>query len=279
MKKLVFFIICLTIILFVIQNKDNKSFDDSQENPVFEERGVFISYIDYGVLRGKNKNEMESIISEMINNVSYFGLNSIILQTSPFSDAIYPSKIYKSSHVVVHEEGDPLPLDILKYFIDKAKEKNISVYAWVNPYRIRNDNNIGDINKDTYYYEWLKTDNIEITDNGIFYMSYYHDHEGNVLGVAIYKSDLDGNNTKQLYKLEESSTSLCVLNDWIYYLDSNDEQGRMEILSLDGKQRIVLNSLDYKDYYYLDDLEKENNNEGETGEIENTNTAETQPEE
>lgn len=121
--------------------------------------------------------------------------------------------------------------------------------------------------------------NLNVTDNGIFYMSYYHDHEGNVLGVAIYKSDLDGNNTKQLYKLEESSTSLCVLNDWIYYLDSNDEQGRMEILSLDGKQRIVLNSLDYKDYYYLDDLEKENNNEGETGEIENTNTAETQPEE
>ena len=56
----------------------------------------------------------------------------------------------------------------LKFFIEKANEKNISVYAWVNPYRIRNDNNIGDINKDAYYYKWINTDNIEITDNGIF---------------------------------------------------------------------------------------------------------------
>ena len=58
----------------------------------------------------------------MINNVSYFGLNSIILQVSPFSDAIYPSKVYKSSHVVVAKEGDDLPMDILDYFISSASK-------------------------------------------------------------------------------------------------------------------------------------------------------------
>lgn len=167
MKKVLFLLLCLIIILYAIQNNNEVSKKEKTED-VFEEKGVFISYIDYGVLKGKNKHEMQSIISEMINNVSYFGLNSIILQTSPFSDAIYPSKVYKSSHVVVQEEGDQLPLDILKFFIEKANEKNISVYAWVNPYRIRNDNNIGDINKNSYYYKWLNTDNVEITDNGIF---------------------------------------------------------------------------------------------------------------
>ena len=148
----------------------NKEITDDKEKKQdsFEEKGVFISYIDYGVLQGKNDQEMENIITKMINNISEFGLNSVILQTSPFSDSIYPSNIYKSSHVVVKKEGDKLPLDILKCFIDKAKEKNISVYAWVNPYRIRNENNISSLNKEAYYYKWLDTNNIERTKKGIF---------------------------------------------------------------------------------------------------------------
>ena len=166
MKKLFFLLLFLIIILFFINDEPKTIQKD--DNPFFEEKGVFISYIDYAILKGKNKNEMQTIISQMINEISYFGLNTIILQTNPFSDAIYPSKVYKSSHTVVYEEGDLLPIDILKYFIEKAKEKDIAVYAWVNPYRIRNDNNTGDINKNTYYYKWLKTDNIQITDDGIF---------------------------------------------------------------------------------------------------------------
>lgn len=167
MKKLLF-VLCILLIVFCILEHNNKEVKTSHNKAFYEEKGVFISYIDYSILNGKSKDEMESIISEMVNNISYFGLNSIILQTSPFSDAIYPSKVYKSSHTVVKKEGDSLPLDILKCFIDKAKEKDIMVYAWINPYRIRNDNNIGDINKDSYYYKWLNTDNIEISDKGIF---------------------------------------------------------------------------------------------------------------
>lgn len=169
MKKiLLLFLLMLLLSIFYTLNKEESNKEiDGNDNP-YEEKGVFVSYIDYGILNGKSKAEMETIITEMINNISYFGLNSIILQTNPFSDSIYPSDIYKTSHVVVQREGDELPLDILKYFIDKAKEKNISVYAWMNPYRIRNDNNIGDINKDSYYYKWFKTDNIQITDKGIF---------------------------------------------------------------------------------------------------------------
>ena len=160
--------IFLFIFVFLFVNKDNEKNKNVKQKEVFEEKGVFISYIDYAELLGKNKQEIEDIISEMISNISYFGLNSVILQVRPFSDAIYPSSIYQSSHVVVKKEGDPLPIDILKYFIEEAKQKDISVYAWVNPYRIRNDNNIGDINKNSFYYKWLNTDYIEITNKGIF---------------------------------------------------------------------------------------------------------------
>src|SRR5699024_8266656 len=111
-----------------------------EETPVVKEeqevRGVFISYIDYSNLKNKTKEEQEKIITEMINNVYYYGLNSIILQVRPFSDAIYPSEIYQSSKVVSEKEGDPLELDILQYFIEESKKKNIEIYVWINPYRI-----------------------------------------------------------------------------------------------------------------------------------------------
>ena len=169
MKKVFIFLAIILLVLFYLNNREIEHKKEVVSKNEIEEKGVFISYIDYAILQGKGKKEMESIIADMITNVKDFGLNSIILQTNPFSDAIYPSRIYQSSHVVVQKEGDKLPLDILDFFIKKAKENGISVYAWVNPYRIRNKNDIDSISKDSYYYKWLDTNNIERSSNGIFF--------------------------------------------------------------------------------------------------------------
>lgn len=171
MKKIIITIMLLITIFLIYNTKIVKEIPNTNiktQKAKTEDKGVFISYIDYADLNGKTKEEQQKQITKMINNISYFGLNKIILQVSPFSDAIYPSKIYESSHTVVQNEGDPLKLDILKYFINQAKDKNIDIYAWLNPYRIRNTNNIKTISKNTYYYKWLNTDNIEITNQGIY---------------------------------------------------------------------------------------------------------------
>ena len=169
MRKMLVFLMAILLLIVIIINIPLKSEEPVEEEKVKEEiKGVFISYIDYGHFKNKSKQELESLITEMINNVSYFGLNAIILQVRPFSDAIYPSEIYPSSKVIVNEEGDSLPLDVLKYFISKAKEKDIEIYAWVNPYRIRTKNDITDISKKAYYYKWFDTNNIERTKNGIY---------------------------------------------------------------------------------------------------------------
>ncbi len=171
MKKIIITIMLLITIFLIYNTKTVKEIPNTNiktQKAKTEDKGVFISYIDYADLNGKTKEEQQKQITKMINNISYFGLNKIILQISPFSDAIYPSKIYESSHTVVQSEGDPLELDILKYFIDKAKDKNIDIYAWLNPYRIRNTNDTKTISKNTYYYKWLNTDNIQITNQGIY---------------------------------------------------------------------------------------------------------------
>ena len=174
MKKFILIILIILSIIFIINKEKIKTekpqakIETKEETKTKEKKGVFISYIDYADLKGKTKDEQEKIITEMINNISYFGLNSIILQVRPFSDAIYNSKIYQTSKTVVNEEGDKLNLDILEYFIQEAKQKDIEIYAWVNPYRIRSENNTTDINENSYYYKWIGTKNVQRTKKGIY---------------------------------------------------------------------------------------------------------------
>ena len=166
MKKVIYLILIFILLVFLFDyfNKDEK-----KEKIVNKyNNGVFISYIDYSSLNGKDEKAQKKMIDEMIRNVAEFHLDTIILQVRSFSDAIYESNLYKSSHVVVKNEGDKLNFDILDYFIKKGKEYNIDIYAWINPYRIRNTNSLDDVNKDNYYYKWIGTNKIEISENGIY---------------------------------------------------------------------------------------------------------------
>ncbi|MBR1540973.1 MAG: DUF5050 domain-containing protein [Clostridia bacterium] len=109
--------------------------------------------------------------------------------------------------------------------------------------------------------------NLNVSDNGVYYFNEIKSQTtGATQALALYRMDLDGKNNKKIYTLEESSNSLCLLEDWVFFLDSNDEEGRMEIVSPDGKQKIDLFALYYADYYYLDELIEERKNELEEAE-------------
>ena len=172
MKKVIIFLMisCSLFLIYsyILENKKEDEKPAIRDNINTEKRGVFISYIDYRDLKNKSKEEGENIITDMINNIHYYGFNSVILQVRPFSDAIYNSDIYLSSHTIVENEGDKLEYDILETFIDKASEQNIEVYAWINPYRIRSTNSMNGISHDNYYYKWFGTDKIERSKEGIY---------------------------------------------------------------------------------------------------------------
>ena len=64
-----------------------------------------------------------------------------------------------------------------------------------------------------------------------------------------------------MYTLRESSNSLCLGKDWVFFPDSDSDSGYMEIISTNGNQKIDLFKLNYSDYYYLDQLVEENSND------------------
>lgn len=164
-KILIVFIILLLVYLISIQSNNKK-----ERNVVKEKRVVFISYIELSeYLKNKNEQEAKKNIDEMINNIKKFKFNVVVLQVRSFSDSIYESKYYPWSKVICDKEGDKYSFDVLDYFIRKTHQNNIELHAWINPYRVRTTNSIDDISKTNPAYKMINSNDINISDNGIYY--------------------------------------------------------------------------------------------------------------
>lgn len=63
------------------------------------------------------------------------GLNAVMLQVRPESDALYRSDIEPWSRYLTGTQGRDPGYDPLAFFIAEAKKRGIEVHAWLNPYR------------------------------------------------------------------------------------------------------------------------------------------------
>ena len=156
----------LLIILLVFVIISNMSFDLEEDN--YEVRCIFISYIELSKYI-KNYSDLESKnnIDTMINNIKKMKFNTIILQVRSTADSIYNSKLFPTSMYISDEEGK-YRYDVLDYFIKKAHKNNLKLYAWINPYRIRVNDNILSITEKSPAYKYIGTDVIYV-NNGIFF--------------------------------------------------------------------------------------------------------------
>ena len=156
----------LLIILLVFVIISNMSFDLEEDN--YEVRCIFISYIELSKYI-KNYSDLESMnnIDTMINNIKKMKFNTIILQVRSTADSIYNSKLFPTSMYISDEEGK-YRYDVLDYFIKKAHKNNLKLYAWINPYRIRVNDNILSITEKSPAYKYIGTDVIYV-NNGIFF--------------------------------------------------------------------------------------------------------------
>ena len=155
MKKIAAFILFLIVILFFIS-------EDISNKKELEERSIFISYIELSKYISNDISLSKNNIDMMINNIEELGFNSVILQVRSFGDAIYPSKIYSNSLYISNS------FDVLDYFSDICNSKGFNLYAWINPYRIRNDLNKDSISNDNIIYDLLDTRHIVYT-SGIYF--------------------------------------------------------------------------------------------------------------
>ena len=168
MKKNYWIFSVFFICIFIFSFAHTKNVDKEKES-ILENRGVFISYIEVSkYLKGKDETQGKEEIEKMVSNVKELGFTDILLQVRAFSDAIYPSSIYPWSEIVSGKEGLSPGYDVLEVFLNVAKKYNMKLYAWINPYRIRGDEDSSDISSFNPAYQYLNTDVVDI-DNGIYF--------------------------------------------------------------------------------------------------------------
>ncbi len=170
MKKIILVIIIFMSMFIIYNNYDRKEIANNKEQEKnIEKRAIFISYIELQKYIGnKDSTESKRNIDNIITNVNNSDFNMILLQVRSFSDAIYRSNYFPLSKAILNNENKEPSYDILKYFIDNSHKKNIEVHAWINPFRISNNNDITKLDNETAS-KWINTNNIGITDNGIYY--------------------------------------------------------------------------------------------------------------
>ena len=168
MKKC--FVVFLIIITFLIGNSYVISKKKYQINDLDEIRGIYISYLEYlSYFQGNTVDNNKSYINKMLDNIKYYKFNTIFLHVSPFSDAIYDSKIFPYSYTLTGIEGNNPGMDYLNYFLKESHKRKIKVHAWINPYRISNSNDITKLSDLNPAKTFLKTNDAQVTKNGIFY--------------------------------------------------------------------------------------------------------------
>ncbi len=107
--------------------------------PDDEIRGVYIASvfnINYPSQKGLSEDQLKAELDTIVEKSRLTGFDTIYFQVRPSGDALYRSEIFPSSRYLVSKEGEEISFDSLSYLTEKAKEFDMSVVAWVNPYRI-----------------------------------------------------------------------------------------------------------------------------------------------
>lgn len=115
------------------QSKTEEQKTESQYEPLNydEQKAIWFSYIDLAeFISGKSKSEFTSSINSALNNVSKAGFNTVYIHVRAFEDAFYDSKLFPKTSYLGTSTYDPL-----KIIVNKAHKLNLSVHAWINPFR------------------------------------------------------------------------------------------------------------------------------------------------
>ena len=217
-------------------------------------------------LDGSNK----TVIAD--NKTGYLGINKdYILFNKPAS----PESAEFITYIMGRDGSNPRPVIEGKRLYSVNIEGNYIYYSDIDKkiYRTEIDSNVEEL-----LYDNLEAYNLN-TNNGYAYFLNYFDASKEDFTVCVFKVKLDGSSEQPelIKKLDTYSSFIDIVGKWVIYMDSNENAGFINLVSLDGKEEIVeLYHLDYKEYYEKIDSEDysdvpvDANGEQTTNTVENT---------
>lgn len=216
-----------------------------------EFRAVWISYLEFANYgrNGFTEASFKSTIDTMFDNVAAMNMNAVVVQVRPFGDAMYDSKYFPWSRYISGTQGVDPGFDPLQYMVEAAHARDLSIHAWLNPYRVTsgstdytklakdnparvwyedkdksNDRNVLAFDGSLYYNPAVKeVQNLIIKGIKEIVMNYdvdgihFDDYFYPVLGSK-YKTNFDAPEYEEYVALrEEQGKSVYSIGDWRRY--------------------------------------------------------------
>lgn len=138
-----------------------------------EVRAVWVNYNELSMksLGGGTQTDFQNKSEEMCRNIRESGMNTVIVHVRPFCDAFYASELFPWSVYLTGTQGQGVDYDPLGIFLAAAKAQNLSVQAWINPYRVLLSaewEKLSDNNPAKQWYEAGKTEILLLVEDGIY---------------------------------------------------------------------------------------------------------------
>ncbi len=124
------------------------SVDVSGETSEVEERkvinydnvkAIWVSQFDMADVYRLNGNDYVKAVEVIVKNIKNLGLNTVYYQIRPYGDSFYKSEFFPNSRFT-----SAVSYDAVGIFVEACKKNGLSVHAWINPYRLETEKNMGD---------------------------------------------------------------------------------------------------------------------------------------
>lgn len=131
-----FYVLSLLVPVLVLQS----ILSHAQDIPKREMRAAWIATvvnIDWPSKKGLSAHEQQEEYVKLLDHLQDLGMNAIIAQVRPVSDAFYPSSYEPWSEYLSGMQGEaPEPYyNPLAFMIEQARLRGLEFHAWFNPYR------------------------------------------------------------------------------------------------------------------------------------------------
>ncbi|MBQ9673890.1 MAG: family 10 glycosylhydrolase [Ruminococcus sp.] len=115
-------------------------------------KGLWVTYMELDMSgTDRSYTEFKKKFDRIADDAVEFGFNTLIVQVRPFSDALYKSKLFPSSHILSGTQGVDCGYDALNYMCSKCHKSGLEIQAWINPYRISTNNTPSVLSTDNPY--------------------------------------------------------------------------------------------------------------------------------
>ncbi|MDR1860414.1 MAG: family 10 glycosylhydrolase [Bacteroidales bacterium] len=109
------------------------------DNPKYEFRGAWVATvnnIDWPSKPGLSAEEQQREAVAMLDMLQGNGINAVVFQGRPCSDAFYPSTLEPWSRYLTGTPGKSPGYDPLAFWIEQCHRRNMELHLWCNPYRV-----------------------------------------------------------------------------------------------------------------------------------------------